>query len=282
MIKIVMDSGGDLPAEILKKIGVHIVPLNVHFGDDVYQEGVDIDAHTFYRRVEQEKAIPKTAQPSPYQFAEVYRQVARETGATDIISVNVTSQLSGTHASSLLAAREVADEVIVHPFDTRSGSGGQGLMGLEAARMAAENLSVANIMDRLQHLRVNMNIYLMLDNLKFAQMSGRVGTLAATFSSLLRVKPVLFVRDGMLELGERVRTRTRALDRLVALVKGRIGDELANIVVVHAEVPEHAAALVERVRSEFRVGELFVTSLSIGLAVHLGPGTVGLVACPVE
>ena len=155
-------------------------------------------------------------------------------------------------------------------------------MVLEAARMAAENLSVDKILDRLNYMRENMSIFLMLDNLQFARMSGKVGTLTAAISSLLRVKPVLQMRDGMVDLGERVRTRRRALDRMVSLVKDRIGDRLANIVVIHAEVPEQADALVERVRSEFRIKELFVETLSLGLAVHLGPGTVGLVAYPVE
>jgi len=282
MIKVVMDSGGDLPAEWLAKHDIRVVPINIHFGDLVYREGVDMDSAAFYRRVEEEKIIPKTAQPSPHQFSETYRQIARKTGATDIISVNITSQLSGTHASSLLAAQEVAGEVTVHPFDSRSGSGGQGLMGLEAARMAAARVSVDKVMERLQYMRENMNVYLVLDNLKFAQMSGRVGALAAMLTSLLKIKPLLRVHDGMFEMSEKVRTRKRAVDRMVALMKERIGDRLANVAVIHAEAPEAASALLERVRSEFRVKELFVEKLSIGVAVHLGPGTLGLVAYPVE
>jgi DegV family protein with EDD domain len=282
MIKVVMDSGGDLPAKLLEMLDISVVPINIHFRDGVYKDRIDIGSEEFYRRVEEEKVIPKTAQPSPYQFAEAYREIARKSGATDIISVNITSQLSGTHASSLLAAQEVADEVRVHPFDSRSGSGGQGLMVLEAARMAADKVSLDRIMERLETMRENMTIFLVLDNLRFAQMSGRVGAVAAMLTSLLKIKPVLHVQDGMLEMAERVRTSRRALDSMVALVKERIGDELANVVVIHAEAPEVAQALVERVQSEFRVGELFVEKLSLALAVHLGPGTVGLVACPIE
>jgi DegV family protein with EDD domain len=282
MIKVVMDSGGDLPAKLLKVLDISVVPINIHFRDGVYKDRIDIDSKGFYQRVEAEKAIPKTAQPSPYQFAEAYREVARKSGATDIISVNITSQLSGTHASSMLAAQEVADEVRVHPFDSRSGSGGQGLMVLEAARMAADKIDVEKILERLVYMRENMSVFFVLDNLKFAQMSGRVGAVAATLGSLLRIKPVLYVQDGMVEMAERVRTSKRALDSMVAMVKERIGDELANVVVIHAEAPEVAQALVQRVQSEFRIRELFVEKLSLALAVHLGPGTVGLVACPAE
>lgn len=282
MIKVVMDSGGDLPARLLKMLEINVVPINIHFRDKVYRDRIDIDSDEFYRRVAEDRALPKTAQPSPFQFAEAYRRVARDTGATDIISVNVTSQLSGTHASSMLAAQEVADEVRVHPFDSRSGSGGQGLMVLEAARMAADKVSLDKIMERLETMRDSMSIYLVLDNLKFAQMSGRVGAVAATLSSILKIKPVLCVQDGMLEMAERVRTSRRAIDSMVTMVKEKVGDRMANVVVIHAEAPEAAQALVQRVRSEFRIKEIFVEKLSLALAVHLGPGTVGLVACPAE
>lgn len=155
-------------------------------------------------------------------------------------------------------------------------------MVLEAARMAADKVSLDRILGRLETMRENMSVFFVLDNLSFAQMSGRVGAVAAALSSLLKIKPVLYVQDGMVEMAERVRTSRRALDSMVAMVKDRIGDQLANIVVIHAEAPEVAQALVERVQSEFRVGELFVEKLSLALAVHLGPGTVGLVACPAE
>ncbi len=282
MIKIVMDSGGDLPATWVRENDICVVPVNIHFGTKVYRDGVDMESTEFYRKVAEEEIFPSTSQPSPHQFAEVYRRIARRTGATDIISINLTSQLSGTHASSLIAARDVADEVVVHPFDSRSGSGGQGWMGLEAARMATAKVSVDGIMERLQVIRDNMNICLVLDNLRFAQLSGRVSSLTATLSSLLRIKPLVQVRDGMMEVGERVRTRRRAVDRMILLVKEKIDDRLAMVAVIHADAPEAAHELLQRVQSEFRIKESFVEKLSIGIAVHLGPGTVGLVAYPVE
>ncbi len=282
MIKVLMDSAGDLPAEMLAEYDIGIVPVTIFFGTQAFKDRVEIDAETFYRRVAEESRLPTTSQPSPFQFADVYRQTAREKGATDIISVHVSSQLSGTHASSLIAAQEVADEVRVHPFDSRSGSAGQGMMSLEAARMAAANVSVEKIMERLQHVRENMKICLVLDNLKFAQMSGRVSFLAAALSSFLKIKPLVDVRDGMLEVREKARTQRRALDRMFEMVKEQIGDRLANVAVVHAEAPEMANALLERVKQEFRVKEAFIEKLSLGVAVHLGPGTVGLVAYPVE
>lgn len=282
MIKVIMDSAGDLPAKLLKSLDIRIVPVNISFSDRTYLDKVDIDDDTFYARVLKEKSLPKSAQPSPHQFAEAYLQVARETGATDIISIHVSSKLSGTHASSLLAATDVADQIRVHPFDSRSGSGGQGLMCLEAARMAAGGLGVEAILERLNRIREQMNIFLVLDNLRFAQMSGRVSVMAATISSLLRIKPLIYVRDGVMEVKENVRTQGRAVDRMVDLVRDRIGDHLADMAVIHAQAPQLASRLLARVEREFNTRELFVEKLSLGVAVHLGPGTVGLVAYPVK
>jgi DegV family protein with EDD domain len=282
VIKVIMDSAGDLPSRLRQALDIRLVPVNISFGDQTFLDKVDIDDDTFYARVAEEKSLPKTAQPSPHQFAKVYRQLADETGATDIISIHVSSQLSGTHASSLLAASDVANQVRVHPFDSRSGSGGQGLMCLEAARMAVQGVSVEAILERLRQIRDQMNIYLMLDNLRFAQMSGRVGAMAATISSLLRIKPLIYVRDGMMEVKENVRTQSRALDRMVDLVREKIGDRLADMAVIHAQAPDLANTLLARVQRDFNVREIFVEKLSLGVAVHLGPGTVGLVAYPVK
>jgi DegV family protein with EDD domain len=113
-------------------------------------------------------------------------------------------------------------------------------------------------------------------------MSGRVGAMAATISSLLRIKPLIHVRDGMMEVKENVRTQSRALDRMVDLVREQVGDRLADMAVIHAQAPQLASDLLSRVEKEFNIREIFVERLSLGVAVHLGPGTVGLVSHPVE
>jgi DegV family protein with EDD domain len=155
-------------------------------------------------------------------------------------------------------------------------------MCLEAARLAGAGWDVEAILGRLHQIRDQMNILLMLDNLRFAQMSGRVGAMAATISSLLRIKPLIHVRDGMMEVKENVRTQSRALDRMVDLVWEQVGDRLADMAIIHAQAPQLASELLSRVEKEFKIREIFVETLSLGVAVHLGPGTVGLVSCPVE
>ena len=160
--------------------------------------------------------------------------------------------------------------------------GRAGIDGAGGGRLAAASVSVEKIMERLRLMREHMSIYLALENLKFAQMSGRVSAMAATLSSMLRIKPLIVVKDGMMEVAERVRTQKRTIDRMVSLMKEKLGDRLVEMAVVHAEAPELAAELLARVQSEFNVKEFFVENLSLGIAVHLGPGTIGLVACPVD
>lgn len=282
MIKIVMDSCGDLPPDLIAQNDIEVVPVNIHFGDQVYREGVDIDQAGVFQRIAEKKCFPSTAQPSPHQFAEVYREVAQEKGATDIISIHVSSHLSGTYASARLAAEEAADEVTVTPFDSHSGSGGQGFMALQAARMAAAGASVKEILERLRNMRENMAVYLVLDTLEFAKLSGRIGTLGASLASMLRIKPLVCLKDGGMEVREKVRTHRRAIDRMLALISQKIGDRRAWVAVLHAGAPKAAEALAQRVQAEFNIQESFVETTSTGIAIHLGPGAVGLVACPIE
>ncbi len=276
MIKIVTDSTCDLPPEFYKELDVTVVPINIQFGTETYLDGVEIDRETFYRKIEETGIIPATSQPSVGQFLEVYEKLAKK--ATDIISIHVTGKLSGTCRSAEMAAREVADKVRVHVFDSLSGSAGLGYMVLEAARAARAGSSVEQILDRLKVLRDRMNIIILMVDLRFARMSGRVGRLQSALASLLNVKVIVTAEEGLLELKEKVRTTARAIDRMVEMLKERLGtEEPVNLAVVHAQAPEEGLKLMERVKSIFNYKEIFLTDLATSLAVHFGPGTLGLV-----
>jgi len=147
MIKIVTDSTCDLPGDLLRRHDIQVVPVNIQFGLESYQEGVTMDRAGFYAKVDELELIPTTSQPAPPQFAEVYRELAAG-GADTILSVHVTSKLSGTYQSAELAREMVADEVTVHTFDSASGSAGLGYMALEGARMAEAGEDAASILQR--------------------------------------------------------------------------------------------------------------------------------------
>ena len=280
MLRIVIDSAGDIPQEWASEFDIQMIPINIHFGEQMFLQGVDISNTDFYRMAEESGVIPKTSQPTPQQFIDFYRRIAKP--GEDIISAHVTSKLSGTLASAQMAAQELQGEFNIYPIDSRSGSAAMGYMAREARLMDRAGASVQSIVNRLDEIGRNVTIILTLDTLEYARKSGRVRALQAALASILNVKPVIELKDGVLELGERVRTRKKSLDFILEKIKTRVGDKLVNAAVVHSEDPSVAKSLVERVGSILNCNEIITTELSIGVAANLGPGTVGIIAYPVE
>jgi len=277
MIKIVTDSTCDLPASMIEEHDITVVPINIQFGIETYYEGVTIDASTFYKMIEETGIFPTTSQPSVGEFAQVYRRLAQD--ADSILSIHVTGKLSGTCQSAELAKQEVVDEVEVHVFDTLGGSAGMGFMCVEAARLIQAGRSVEEILSRLEIMREKVNIFLTMNTLAYVRRSGRVGALKFAFGSLLNTKPVVVLEEGLLEAKENLRSRKKALTRLLELTEEAVGtSKPINLAVIHAEAPEVAEEMLERAKGVFNCQEAFITDLAISLAVQFGPGTVGLVS----
>ena len=279
MLRIVIDTAGDIPADWVDECDVQMIPINIHFGEQTFLQGVDLDNEGFYRLVDESGTIPKTSQPTPQQFVDFYRQIA-DPGDT-IISIHVTGKLSGTFASAELAARELEGEYNVIPFDSAAGSAAQGYMVKEARQMERSGATIEAIMDRLKFIRKHIQVILTLDTLEYARMSGRVGTMQAALASLLNVKPIVILEDGILDMSDKVRTRSRSLESVLSIIQERVGDRLANVAIVHARDPEAGQTLLEKVRERLNCESLIMTELSIGLAANLGPGTVGVIAYPI-
>jgi DegV family protein with EDD domain len=278
VLRIVTDGAADMPSEWEKEFEIDVLPINIHFGDQTYLQGVDLSNEDFYRLVDESGRIPKTSQPSPYQFKDFYRRVAR--AGDTLLSIHVTSKLSGTFDSAVTAARELSGEYNVIPFDSGAGSAAIGFMCREARRLARLGAPVQQIVERLYRIRRSVEIVLTLDKLDYARMSGRVGTLQAALASVLNVKPIVALKDGMLDMIERVRTRSKALDRVVELLHRRCEKEPIHLAVVNARDPVSGQVLLERARKIFNIKELITTELSVAVAANLGPGTVGLIMYP--
>jgi len=275
---IVTDSTTDMPKDWPGWSRVHVVPIHIQFGEASYREGIDIDEATFFRLVDAEGAIPKTSQPSPIDFADLYRQLAADHDA--ILSIHIGAKLSGTYYSSALAADMVKDEIAVYPFDSDCGSIGTGFMLLEAMEMIDQGATPEDVLKRLNQIRDGMNIMLSPITLKYVQLSGRIGALGATLASVLNIKPIIILRDGQLFADERVRTRKRALNRMVEMIKEQLGDSPARVAVAHSQSPDDANTLVELTAQALNCDKVWISSLSTSLSAHLGPGTVGIVAYP--
>ncbi len=277
-IAIVTDSTTDMPQDWPGWQRLHIVPIHIQFGESTYREGIDIDEETFFRLVDAEGAIPKTSQPSPADFADLYHQLAADHDA--IMSIHIGAKLSGTYHSAVLASNMVKDEITVYPFDGNSGSMGTGFMIQEALELLDQGKTPKDVIQRLNTIRDGMNILLSPKTVKYIKLSGRIGALGAAVASMLNIKPIIVLRDGQLFADERVRTRKRAFNRMVEMMQKEIGEAPARVGIVHAQSPKDAATLSELTAQAFNCDKVWLAALSTSVSAHLGPGTVGIVAYP--
>lgn len=280
MLRIVTDGAADLLPGWGKEYGIDMIPVNIMFGEKSYLQGVELDNEGFYKLVDESKRIPKTSQPSPHQFVEFYRKVAQK-GDT-ILSIHITAKLSGTYASAVSAAEELKGEFNVIPIDSAVGSLGIGLMCREARKMERAGKSVDEIIKYIEEIKSRILVILTLDTLEYAKMSGRVGAMRAALASLLNVKPIAVLQDGVLNMADKVRTRKAALSRVIAMAKEQFGDKPVYLAVVHARDPKSGQALLDEAKTHFNCKETMIGELAISIAANLGPGTVGIILYPAE
>ncbi len=276
MIKLVVDSTCNLPEDIIKKYDIRVAPISIQFKDETYEEGIDIDRNLFYRKIEELGIIPTTSQPTPAWFAKYYRELAQE--GHSILSITITSKHSGTYESAILA-KSMVEEAQVEVFDSLTISLGTGFMVLEAARAIEAGQDMQSILSRLEQIRSRSNLIFTPATLKYLQMSGRVGLLKAALGSVLDLKPIITLEDGELAVSENVRTRGKAINRILDLTEEAVGtNDPVNLGVFHANVEEEGREFLEKVRERFNVNEFLFADLVSSLAVHGGPGILALTA----
>ena len=279
-MRIVTDSSADMPNGWDKTYEVNILPMNIQFGGKTYLQGVDLDSDRFYEIVNRTHMIPKTSLPSPRQVQSFYEKIA--TFGDAILSIHVASKMSGTFGIVQGVAQEMSSRFQIYPFDSGSGSAVLAYMCREARILDQSGANVQEIIDKLEGIRKRITVIFTLDSVEFARMSGRISAFQAAMTSMLQIKPIILLKDGLLEMAEKVRTRRRSLDRVLDIVRDRVGQQKVNIAIVHARDAIAAQALAERVRDLFNVRDIIMTELSISVAANLGPGTVGIVAYPVD
>lgn len=280
MVKVVVDSTCQLPADILQQYDIRVAPISIQFGQDTFEEGIDIDHQDFYNRIEKSGRIPTTSQPTPAWFAKHYRDLTRD--GHPILVITITSKHSGTYESALMA-KEIVPEADVEVFDSKSISMGTGWMAIEAARAFMEGTTRKEVISRLTEIRERMSIFFTPSTLKYLQMSGRVGRLQFALGSILNLKPVVEVKDGLLDVCENVRTRGKALGRLLELTAEKVGTTApTNLGVFHARSQDEARKLLERAKEQFNCRETILGEMAMSLAVHGGPGILGVIAYPVQ
>ena len=282
MLRIVTDGAVDIPSDWYQQYDIQRIPINIHFGEEkTYIQDVEIDLDGFYKLVDSKSLPhPKTSQPSPHQFVEFYKKVAQPDDT--VLSIHITSKLSGTYASSVAAAEELKGTYNIVPVDTLAGSMGVAFMCRAARQMERAGKSVDEIVKYIEGVRARVHIILTLETLEYARRSGRVGTLSAALASVLNVKPIAMLKDGLVDMVDRVRPRKSAFERVLALGKELVGDAPVFVGVMHARDLSSGQMVLEEAKKNFNVKESFLTDLSISLAINFGPGTVGLVLYPAE
>jgi len=271
-----MDGAGDIPKNWKAEYNVHVIPINIHFENKRLQQGVDPSDDDFYHIVETSGVIPKTSQPTPQQFVDFFNRFAQTSDT--ILSLHVTGKLSGTYNSAVLAAQEIRNILNIIIFNSGSGSAAMGFMCKEARQLEKAGASLQAIIKRLEVIRNNLNIILNLDTLEYARRSGRVNALSAVLAAVVKNKPVVILKDSALDMGEKVRTRQRAINRVLEIIHEQVGDRLINVAVVHSQSLDAAKDLLRKVRETFQVNEVILSDLSIAIVANLGPRTIGIVA----
>jgi DegV family protein with EDD domain len=276
-VAIVTDSTSDLPPALVGARSITVVPLTLNFDGQALLDGVDITPTEFYRRLPNATTHPTTSQPSPGQFAEVYAALLADHDA--IVSIHISEKLSGTFESAQQAA-DMTDTTRVHVIDSQVVSMGLGLVTLAAATLAASGSNAEAIVDKIESMRSEVQTYFSVATLEFLRRGGRIGRASALLGSVLQVKPVLCIRDGLVTPLERVRTFERALSRVVELARAVDRGSGICAIVGHAG----ADADAERVGRELEpIAEtLMIQPLGPVVGAHAGPGVVGVGCYPAD
>ncbi len=274
-IRIVTDSTADLPEEIIQELGITVVPSIVRFGDEALHQGVDITTAEFYHRLTVDPEHPSTSQPSPGEFVEAYQGIAGE--ADEIISLHLSSDLSGTVESATLAA---GNEEVVTPVsvvDSRLISMALGALVVMAAERARDGVGVEAILSEVNDWIPRGRICFLLDTLEYLKRGGRIGAAQAFLGSLLKVKPILHVMNGIVEPLDRARSVKKATDRMVRYLHDEAGDgRLAYAGMLYSTDKDLAMAIKDRIDAEFEVGRWYITEIGSVIGAHTGPGAVGV------
>ncbi len=271
VVRIVTDSSADLPPEIAKDLDITVVPLYVRFGEQVYRDRVDITEDEFYQRLTRDSIHPSTIQPSPQDFTNVYKSIAKE--ADGIVSIHISAKLSGTFNSANQAKGNVAD-VPVEVIDSQILSSGLALIVISAAKLAKDGAKVADVVKHVNKIIPGVHLMGLLDTLKYLVLGGRIGKAKALVGSILNVKPILTLKDGEVMPAGQVRSRTKGLDRLFEFVKN--AKNVQDLSVAYNTTLEEAKAFAEKIGESkiFDLNKIIMTRIGPMLGVHMGPGTV--------
>lgn len=270
---VVTDSTAYIPKELREKYNIHMIPLNVIFGNEVYREEIDIHSGEFYEEV-RTKELPTTSQPPIGQFVKLFERLAKEYDA--VISIHLSSGISGTYQGAVTASTMV-EGIKVFPFDSEISCMVQGFYAIEAAEWAARGRDAEAIMKRLEEMKKSARAYFMVDDLSHLQRGGRLSSAQAFIGSLLQVKPLLHFENKVIVPFEKIRTRKKAMKRMVDLLgEDALQGGNYQAVIIHANREEEAKEWREELSAVYPNVDFMIGYFGAVIGTHLGEGSMGM------
>ena len=279
MVKIVVDTTLNVSSDIANRLGISVIPLKVMFDREVFLDMVELSPTEFYRRLATCQNLPSTSQPSSGEFCDLYGKLVQD--GSEVISIHISSLLSGTVTAAKAGREMLADPSLVHVVDSRLVSIAAGMFAIAAAEAAQAGQTSTEILGLLDRMIDSTPFFFAVDTLKYLQKGGRIGGAAALLGAMLSIKPLLCFENGRVEPLERVRAKTKAVQRMIELMVDRVGaDTPVWTAIVHTNALEEAQELADRVRGRLNCVRLYTAEAGPVLGTHGGPGCLGLATVP--
>lgn len=271
-VKVVTDSTSDLPPHIVKELDINVVPLNVHFGEVTYRDGVDLSAEEFFQKLVSSPTLPTTTQPSVGAFLELYDRLAEETD--EIVSIHISAKLSGTYNSALVAKSSLEKSCRIEIIDCLQATMATGLIVIAAAKAAQAGVNLDGILDEVRNAMSRVRTLAVLDTLEYLHKGGRIGKAQTLLGTMLSVKPLIDIEDGEAHAAGRVRTRAKAMQRLCDFVEGF--PHISDLAIMHSTTPQEAEALADRLDRVFPKSRIHMAKFGPVIGTYTGPGALGV------
>ena len=267
-VKIVTDSVADLPSQVVKELDITVIPILVRWGEELYRDGIDLTAGQFYERLKRSKIPPSTSVPSPGTFAEAYDKLTEE--ANEILAIIVTSRLTGTYNVALQSIGLMKRKCRVEVIDSKCATMAEGFVVMKAARAAQAGASLDEVMEVTRKTIPRVDFLSTFDTLEYLKRGGRIGKAQAFLGSILKVNPLITLRDGVVEPVGRTRSRAKAIDRLCEFAMSY--SHIEEIAIEEATTPNEAERIAERLSAKFPKERIYRSKPSPVIGAHTGPG----------
>lgn len=272
-VAIVTDSSATIPRDLVEELGIWVVPVLLLYGSQSYRDGLDITPGEVYERLRAGSRIPTSAAPSVGDFVRTFAQAAED--ASGILSIHMSPRLSATYSVACTAS-ELLDNVPIEVLNCNSAAMGQGFVAVEASRAAKAGASLDEVVRRAEEVASKVHLLFLLDTFHYLRRGGRIGGAAALAGTLLKIKPVLTIADGYVNPLARTRSKASALRLILEEMTARTNGRPLHAAILHADAPEDADELRERVADRFECSEVYVTEFTPVMGAHTGPGLLGV------